>query len=111
MLLKRIPGIRTGGKLLSNSFLLCAIVRSWGQYFLYCALEQATHQSDWPFQVVLIAGGAAGGRQIQKQIRNAQKEQARLCTDVQDSRRKGKKKEKVAVDRVFYERLLRILKM
>ncbi len=53
----------------------------------------------------------AGGRQIQKQVHSAQKEQSRLCADVQESRKKDKKKVKVAVDRVFYERLLRILKM
>jgi hypothetical protein len=53
----------------------------------------------------------AGGRQIQKQVHHAQRQQAKLCAEVEDSRRKGKKKEKVAVDQVFYERLLRILKM
>ncbi|CAL8463002.1 g2536 [Coccomyxa elongata] len=61
--------------------------------------------------VVLIAGGVAGGRQIQKQVHFAQKEQSKLCADVQDSRKKDRKKVKVAVDQVFYERLLRILKI
>lgn len=52
-----------------------------------------------------------GGRQVQKQIHLAQKKQAQICLDVVDTRRKGKKKEKVAVDKIFYGRLLKILHM
>ena len=52
-----------------------------------------------------------GGRQVQKQIHLAQKKQAQICVDIVDTRRKGKKKEKVAVDKIFYRRLLKILQM
>jgi hypothetical protein len=61
--------------------------------------------------VVILAGGIVGGRQVQKQIRIAQKKQAQICVDIVDTRRKGKPKEKVAVDKVFYRRLLKILRM
>ena len=62
-------------------------------------------------QVIVLAGGIVGGRQVQKQIHLAQKKQAQICVDIVDTRRKGKKKEKVAVDKIFYRRLLKILQM
>ena len=58
-----------------------------------------------------MAGGTVLGRQVQQQVRLAQKKQAQICVDTVDTRRKGKKKEKIAVDKVFYRRLLKILKM
>ncbi len=61
-------------------------------------------------QVIVLAGGIVGGRQVQKQIHLAQKKQAQICVDIVDTRRKGKK-EKVAVDKIFYRRLLKILQM
>jgi len=62
-------------------------------------------------QVVILAGGLVGGREVQKQLRIAQKKQAQICVDIVDTRRKGKKKEKVAVDEVFWRRLRQILQM
>ena len=62
-------------------------------------------------KVVILAGGTVLGRQVQQQVRLAQKKQAQICVDIVDTRRKGKKKEKIAVDKVFYRRLLKILKM
>lgn len=60
----------------------------------------------------MITGGVAGGREVQKRLKYCQKEQARLCADIAtDTQKKGKKKEKVAVDKVFYSRLLKILRM
>jgi hypothetical protein len=79
---------------------------------LCCTQISANSDTGSPdFQVIVIAGGAAGGRQVQKQLRYAQREQARLCADITDTRKKGKKKEKVAVDSVFYSRLLKILRV
>ena len=62
-------------------------------------------------QIVVLAGGIVGGRQVQKHIHLAQKKQAQICVDIVDTRRKGKKKETVAVDKIFYRRLLKILQM
>ena len=60
-------------------------------------------------QVVVIAGGiAGGGRGSASSCTGLRREQARLCADVAEARRKGskgKKKEKVAVDEIFYARL------
>jgi len=64
-------------------------------------------------QIVVIAGGVAGGLEVQKRVKWAQREQLKLCENVSEDMRKkkGKKMEKVAVDKVFYARLVKILKM
>jgi hypothetical protein len=52
-------------------------------------------------QIIVISGGVAGGREVRKQMRWAQREQAKLCTNVAEARSKGSKKgkkEKVSVD-------------
>lgn len=51
-------------------------------------------------QILVIAGGVAGGRQVQRQLHRAQVDQAKLCADVADTRKRGKQREKVAVDKV-----------
>ena len=48
---------------------------------------------------------------MRAQIAAAQKEQLRLCTQTQEKGRKGARKPKVAVDKVFAKRLQRILAM
>ena len=66
-----------------------------------------------PVQVTILLGGVAvgGGKHLQAQIVAAQKEQLRLCTQTQEKGRKGARKPKVAVDKVFGKRLQRILAM
>ena len=60
--------------------------------------------------VLVVLGGAAGGRQLRIWAKAAQKQQKQLCADV-DQRPKGKPASKVAVDRVFVRRLAIIFRM
>ena len=66
-----------------------------------------------PVQVTILLGGVAvgGGKHLQAQIAAAQKEQLLLCTQTQEKGRKGARKPKVAVDKVFGKRLQTILAM
>lgn len=61
-------------------------------------------------QAVVLAGGAAGLLELRREIRLAQREQQRLCTDLQQSTQRMKSP-KVAVDAVFARRLLKMLAM
>lgn len=60
--------------------------------------------------LAVIAGGLAVGGRVQKLVRDAQKEQARLCSDIQAPSR-GKSQNKIAVNKQFLNRLMRILSM
>ncbi len=64
------------------------------------------------WQVVVLAGGAAGFAELRREIAAAQREQQRLCSSVgieQSAQRL--KTPKVAVDAVFAARLKKILGM
>ncbi|GBF95731.1 hypothetical protein Rsub_08713 [Raphidocelis subcapitata] len=60
--------------------------------------------------VLLITGGAAGARSLRGVVRTARAEQRQLCADVAVARR-GKPAAKVAVDRLFFRRLITILRI
>jgi hypothetical protein len=67
-------------------------------------------------QVALIGSGVAGAKKLKNELWQAQMEQARLCAELADSpaKKQGvsmKGTPKVAVDRVFFNRLLTILRM
>ncbi len=62
-------------------------------------------------QVLLVTGGATGARALSGVVRNARREQRQLCADVATTRRGGKPSAKVAVDGLFFRRLVTILKM
>ncbi|KAI8470101.1 MAG: ABC transporter transmembrane region 2-domain-containing protein [Monoraphidium minutum] len=60
--------------------------------------------------VLLLAGGTAGGRALRTMVRAARAEQRQLCADSISMRaRGGRATAKVAVDGVFFRRLLTIL--
>lgn len=60
--------------------------------------------------VVLITGGVAGAKSLRSLVRAAREQQRELCRDVTTMRR-GKPSAKVAVDAVFFRRLVTILKI
>ena len=60
--------------------------------------------------LAVIAGGIAVGKRVQKLVKDAQNEQSRLCADIQASSTRGKS-QRIAVNRQFLDRLLRILSM
>jgi UDP-N-acetylglucosamine:LPS N-acetylglucosamine transferase len=60
--------------------------------------------------VLLITGGAAGARSLRGVVRAARAEQRQLCANVVVARR-GRPAAKVAVDRLFFRRLVTILRM
>ena len=64
-------------------------------------------------QVALIAGGLVGSSKVKTWVKDAQKEQRELCVILTEEKQgNGKtKRPKVAVDRVFFRRLLKILRM
>jgi hypothetical protein len=61
-------------------------------------------------QVLLLAGGAAGGRALRSLVRSARAEQRVLSSNASGVRR-GKQTRQVAVDSLFFSRLITILKM
>lgn len=65
-------------------------------------------------QVALLFGGSAVGRSLVKQVKCAQCEQLKLCTDLEGVQARtlgAPRKPRVAVDSLFADRLLRILRM
>ena len=64
-------------------------------------------------QAAIFTGGVAvaGGQSLQQEVRRAQKEQQRLCAEVEQKEAGKTKRPKVAVDEVFAKRLRTILKM
>ena len=67
-------------------------------------------------QVLFLFGGSYGGRNLAKQVKRAQREQVKLCEslDVGLPRKLdlgAPQKPRVAVDALFGDRLLRILRM
>ncbi|KAK9815509.1 hypothetical protein WJX72_004862 [[Myrmecia] bisecta] len=61
--------------------------------------------------VVLLAGGLAGAQQVSRDVHRAQREQRHLCADLEHKGPGKQKAAKVAVDKVFFRRLLEILKI
>ena len=63
-------------------------------------------------QAAIFTGGiaVAGGQSLQHEVRRAQKEQQRLCAEV-EQKESGKARRPVAVDEVFAWRLYTILGM
>ena len=62
--------------------------------------------------MALLAGGVIGGSKLKQLVRQAQKEQQQLCAGLVEESKNGKaKRPKVAVDKVFFRRLLKILRM
>lgn len=64
-------------------------------------------------QAAIFTGGVAvvGAQSLVKEVRHAQKEQKRLCAEIEKRENGSSKRPKVAVDEVFAQRLLRILSM
>ena len=64
-------------------------------------------------QAAIFTGGiaVAGGQSLQHEVRRAQKEQQRLCAEVEQKESGKAKRPKVAVDEVFAWRLYTILGM
>ena len=63
-------------------------------------------------QVILLVGGSVGSREVAKEVHRAQREQRALCVDLDSAQPRGApRKPKVAVDGLFAERLMRILRM
>lgn len=62
-------------------------------------------------QVVVVLGGIQGARQVKAWVKAAQKQQQLLCQEVNDSKPKGKASAKIAVNKLFFQRLLTILSM
>ena len=64
-------------------------------------------------QAAIFTGGiaVAGGQSLQHEVRRAQKEQQRLCAEVEQKESGKAKRPKVAVDEVFARRLYTILGM
>ena len=67
--------------------------------------------NDVVLQAVVLAGGAASGKQLQLLVKQAQREQRRLCLGISEEKTGRPKRPKVQVDSVFLKRLLRILRM
>lgn len=68
--------------------------------------------------MLLVAGGAAGARTLRGIVRSARAQQRQLTADVAAKQPRGaggaagaKKAKKVAVDGVFFARLMTILRM
>ena len=64
-------------------------------------------------QAVIFTGGVAvaGGQSLQQAVRRAQKEQQRLCAEIEQKEPGKSKRPRVAVDDVFARRLRTILRM
>ena len=65
-------------------------------------------------QALLLVGGAVGSREIAKDVARAQRDQAALVAQLEEQTARslgGPRKPKVAVDRLFADRLARILRM
>jgi len=65
-------------------------------------------------QALLLVGGAVGSREVAKDVAKAQRDQAALVAQLEAQTARslgGPRKPKVAVDRIFAERLARILRM
>ncbi len=64
-------------------------------------------------QAAIFTGGiaVAGGQSLQQEVRRAQKEQQRLCAEVEQKEAGAVRRPKVAVDEVFARRLYTILGM
>jgi len=65
-------------------------------------------------QALLLVGGAVGSREIAKDVARAQRDQAALVAQLENQTARSlgaPRKPKVAVDRLFAERLARILRM
>ena len=64
-------------------------------------------------QAAIFTGGIAiaGGQSLQQEVRGAQKEQQRLCAEVEQKEPGKIRRPKVAVDEVFAKRLYTILAM
>ncbi len=64
-------------------------------------------------QAAIFTGGiaVAGGQSLQHEVRRAQKEQQRLCAEVEQKESGKARRPKVAVDEVFAWRLYTILGM
>lgn len=76
------------------------------------ALAQLSVAQRRAIAVAIVLGGIQGGRTLRSWVRAAQREQKRLCADVEKARPKGNKKAaKIAVDELFLRRLGTILTM
>lgn len=75
-------------------------------------LTYGTHHE----QVMVIGGGLALGHKVKSAIADAQRQQKLLVAEVQDSSRGGKGRarvlpQKIAVNKLFFKRLVTILSM
>lgn len=62
-------------------------------------------------QVLVISGGIALGRKVQTVLRDAQNQQRQLCENIVRAAPVGRPPVKIAVNRVFLNRLKVILSM
>lgn len=76
-------------------------------------LQQLTPTQKRVLAAAIFTGGVAvaGGKSLQQEVRRAQKEQQRLCAEVEQKEAGKTKRPKVAVDEVFAKRLRTILKI
>lgn len=58
-----------------------------------------------------MAGGLVSSRQLKKLVKEAQREQKKLCAGLFEDKPGRSKRPKVAVDGLFLKRLLKILQM
>lgn len=62
-------------------------------------------------QVLVVAGGVTVGRKVRDIVRDAQKEQKKLCAEINPGRANARKQPKIAVNKQFFKRLRTILSM
>lgn len=70
--------------------------------------------ADAAAQVAVVLGGAQGAHQLRNLIKAAQRKQKQLVKEIQSqqtAQNKQRPSSKVAVNRVFFERLCTILRM
>lgn len=59
----------------------------------------------------MVAGGITVGKKVQNIVKEAQRQQKLLASELQQGRANARKQQKIAVDEQFFRRLMVIMQM